>query len=88
MRLDSRGVLWGISAFWVVWLHGVSNVFTMGYYTPLPRKLVLSGAALLIPAILVQKRDWASRVLAVLLVVLTWVPLLLLWLYDRKSYGL
>ncbi len=66
----------------------ISNVFTMGYYTPIPGKIALSTGGLLLTGILVARRDRLSLIVAILFFIVAVLPLIPLWIFDRKLYGM
>jgi hypothetical protein len=57
-------------------------------YVPVPKKVAMTIAGLSLPVVLWSLRNWPFKIMAVLVAILTWVPLVLLWLYDKKPYGL
>jgi hypothetical protein len=74
--------LYPLAAAWPVWLFLISNAFTMGYTTSLMAKLAISAVAVDLPAILLLMKTWDSLAAAGLLILLTWPPIMLLWIYG------
>jgi hypothetical protein len=83
-----RYFIYPLAAFFPVWLFFFCNVFTMGYYTPLPRKLAITTVAILFPLTLCFLRTRISILFAILFVLMTWVPIGMLWIFDKAPYGM
>jgi hypothetical protein len=69
----------------VVWLYALSNVFTMGYYTPVPRKIALSVVALILPIAAAHRRTKVATIIAIMFALVTWATVLDLWIMDRPG---
>jgi hypothetical protein len=67
---------------WPVWLFGVDNSFTMGYTTPLVRKVALTVVGLAITMVLWRLKGIFARTAAVVIAIITWLPLGMLWWFG------
>lgn len=79
-------VLYGLMVLFAIWLYVLSDIFTMGHYTPIPRKIALSTVALLLPVASAYLRTKSAIVITVLFVILTWVPIIILWKMGRPDW--
>src|SRR4051794_10905685 len=81
-----RWLILGICALWPLWFIIGDNWLTMGYATPLVRKVALSVLGTAVPAVLWKlEGKWARR-MAVGILLIT-VPLfVLLWIYAPTGF--
>ena len=59
--------LYPLAAFWLLWLYDLSNVFTMGYVSPMPKKVAIAIVGLVLPATFAMTRTRDGWVAAPLL---------------------
>ncbi len=85
--LTSSRLLGGIAVAWVGWLYWYSGVLGWGY-TPVPKKIALSVVAIILPAVFLMRREWLLRVTAFVLAAVTWIPIVMLWVLDKKPFGM
>jgi hypothetical protein len=70
--------LYPLVLVWLLWLYWLSNVFTMGYSSPAAKKVAISVAGILLPIALSLTKTKDGWIIAVLLALLTWLPILML----------
>ena len=74
-----RSTLYSLAIFFPFWLYFLSDIF-MWTYTPVPRKLAVTAVALILPILLFRERNIPARLFAIILFIITVLPLLAIWL--------
>jgi hypothetical protein len=70
--------IYPLVVIWLLWLYVFSNVFTMGYSSPVSKKFAISVVGLLLPFALALTRSSDGWIVAGLLAFVTWPPIILL----------
>ena len=80
-----RLTLYLLAFLFPLWLFFLSDIF-FWTYTPVPRLFATSIPALIIPILLLLERTIPAIISALLFAVITWLPLLFLWLQPVPEW--
>ena len=73
-----RYFLYPVAVFWLIWLYMISNVFTMGYTSPIEKKVAIAVVGVLMPLLFAMTRTKDGWLIAIVLAGVTWLPIAML----------